>query len=268
MGVTKEILHIAYPSRPNAGRIYDYLLGGHHNFEVDRKTAERILLVAPFTARWLKLVRWFLVEATKRLASEGYTHFVDFASGLPTMNHIHQHVPKGAAVLYSDIDPVTVEYAREILGDNPDVLYMLCDAGKPEILLNHAAVADRFGSHRKVAFGFNGIVFFLPDEALKHAFRTLYDWAQEGSKLFLCDADVDPDGTTDKHRAVKELHAKTGRPIFMRRQNKLLDIAKPWRVDDPGPRSLEEWIDIRNVLTDRERLELGGTGFYGVILKR
>ena len=27
-------------SVPNAGRIYDYLLGGHHNFEVDRLAAE------------------------------------------------------------------------------------------------------------------------------------------------------------------------------------------------------------------------------------
>ena len=26
-------------SRPNAGRIYDYILGGSHNFEVDRQAA-------------------------------------------------------------------------------------------------------------------------------------------------------------------------------------------------------------------------------------
>ncbi len=31
-----EYSSIADTSAPNAGRIYDFLLGGHHNFEVDR----------------------------------------------------------------------------------------------------------------------------------------------------------------------------------------------------------------------------------------
>ena len=268
MGATNDFLYIAYPSRPNAGRIYDYLLGGHHNFEVDRKTADKTLRTAPFAARSLKLVRWFLVEATERLAAEGYTHFIDFASGLPTMNHIHQHLPEGAKVIYSDIDPIAVEYAREILDDNPDVLYMLCDAGRPEMLLNHTAVADRFGSNRKVAFGFNGIAYFLSDERLRHALKTLYDWAQEGSKLFFSDVDIDPGEAAEKLQTLSDMHSKICPPFSVRTQGKLLDMAKPWRVDKPGPRPLEEWVDLRDAYTERELLEYGGTGFYGVILEK
>ena len=43
-----EYSSIANPSTPNAGRTYDFLLGGHHNFEVDRQTSENLLQIAPF----------------------------------------------------------------------------------------------------------------------------------------------------------------------------------------------------------------------------
>ena len=35
-------------SKPNAGRIYVYLLGGSHNFEVDRQRAEGVLKIFPY----------------------------------------------------------------------------------------------------------------------------------------------------------------------------------------------------------------------------
>jgi hypothetical protein len=34
--------------RPNPARIYDYLLGGHHNFAADRAAVENILEVFPY----------------------------------------------------------------------------------------------------------------------------------------------------------------------------------------------------------------------------
>ena len=32
------------PSKPSPARLYDYYLGGHNNFEVDRKAAEALRL--------------------------------------------------------------------------------------------------------------------------------------------------------------------------------------------------------------------------------
>ena len=37
----------------------------------------------------------------------------------------------------------------------------------------------------------NGIAWFLPDESLAHVFEVLYDWAAEGSKLFISDGDTE-----------------------------------------------------------------------------
>ena len=35
--------NIVDASKPSAGRMYDYYLGGNHNFEVDRQAADQVL---------------------------------------------------------------------------------------------------------------------------------------------------------------------------------------------------------------------------------
>jgi O-methyltransferase involved in polyketide biosynthesis len=259
---------IADTSEPNAGRIYDYLLGGHHNFEVDRQTAENLLQIAPFMPQVLRLIRWFLGEATRRLVAEGYDKFLDFASGLPTVDHIHHLAGPQANVIYSDIDPVTVEYGRKILKDNDGVRFVRCDAGKPEELLNSGVVQELFAENRKLAIGFNGIAYFLPDEKLKYALQTLYNWTGKGSKLFFCDADADASEVTNKLKPVFELYAKIGQPIYIRSKDKLLEMAKPWNVDEPGFQTLDEWIGMGETVTQQEKTEWGGKGFYGVIFSK
>jgi hypothetical protein len=92
----------------------------------------------------------------RRLVSEGYTRFIDFASGLPTVDHIHQVAPAGTKVIYSDVDPVTVAYGQELIKDNPNVRYIACPAQKPEELLNSPMVTQLFGKERKVAIGLRG----------------------------------------------------------------------------------------------------------------
>lgn len=268
MDKSTDFLSIADPSSPNPGRIYDYLLGGHHNFEVDREAAVKVVELAPFMSKSLLLIRWFLGEATRRLIDEGFDKYLDLASGLPTMDQIHEIAPEGTKVIYSDIDPVTVEYAQEILGDSKYVHYVECDAGKPEDLLKSKLVKELFGQDRKVAIGFNGIAYFLPDETVEHALRTLYDWADEGAKLFMSDADADPAKITDKMRTVFDLYSEIGQPIYVRPKERLLEMAKPWKVEPPGTLPLDEWIEVGKVFTEEERSEYGGTGFFGVILKK
>jgi hypothetical protein len=69
---------------PNAGRVYDYVLGGHHNFEADRQAAEYMISLVPSTRKWVRMLRMFLQEAARQLGQEGFDQFLDFASGLPT----------------------------------------------------------------------------------------------------------------------------------------------------------------------------------------
>ena len=71
-------------TKPSIGRIYDYILGGHHNFEVDRIAAQNILKVFPSYPTWARLNRWFVQMVAEQWAGSGHNHILDLGSGMPT----------------------------------------------------------------------------------------------------------------------------------------------------------------------------------------
>ncbi len=257
---------IADASEPNAGRIYDYFLGGSHNFEVDRQAAENVLEVAPFMPELVRLIRWFMGEAVRQLCEQGFNKFLDFASGLPTVDHIHHIAPKGTKVIYSDIDPVTVAYAQDIIDDNPDVQYVHCEAEHPENLLNSGVVEEMFGDERYLAIGFNGIAWFLNDEDFNHSLSVLYEWSAPGSKLFFCDGDASAE--SEQMMKMKEIYKNVGQPIYSRPKRETLELIKPWEIDEPDLMPLEEWFQLDDEVSQKVMKAFGGGTFYGGILKK
>jgi O-methyltransferase involved in polyketide biosynthesis len=240
MSDQQRIASIADASKPNAGRIYDFVLGGNHNFDVDRAAAQHILKLIPDYPQLARFVRWFLGEAVRRLAEEGHRHFIDFASGLPTVDHIHQITPAGTKVVYSDLDPVTVAYGQEIIKDLPDVRYVACNAAKPESILTSSLPTELFGSNRKVVFGLNGVAFFLTDEQIAYSMKTLYDWADKGSRLFICDSDIDP---SQGNSEGMKLWEKMGQPFHFRSNQDLQKLVAPWGLGE-GFKSIQEWVGV------------------------
>ena len=266
MSSNDDVYSIADASRPNAGRIYDYLLGGNHNFEIDRQAAEQLKQIAPGTTQLVRIIRWFLGEAVLRLVSDGYRHFLDFASGLPTVDHIHQIAPEGSKVIYSDIDPITVSYAKDIIRDNPDAECVECDIRKPETLLKSDIVTSVFGEQRKIAIGMNGIAWFLTDEELGYALEVVYDWAGEGSKLYISDGDNKR--ITKGTEAVFEYYKKVGQPVYARSLDTLKKLIGKWKIEDPGFIPLPDWIDIDKRLLDKTYEDVLGGYFVGAILRK
>ena len=250
MAEKDKFASIADSGKPNAGRIYDYLLGGNHNFEVDRQAAEQVVKIMPFFPKLFKLIRWFLGEAVRRLGEEGYTQFIDFASGLPTVDHIHQVAPAGTKVIYTDIDPVTVAYGQELIKDNPNVRYGVCPAEEPENLLNSPLVEQLFGKNRKVAIGFNGVAYFIPDDKFQRSMKVLYEWAGKGSRLFLCDTGYEADIMKAAGRDMLALYQKLGQPLFLRSPKALEKLVQPWKVVAPGYQPLEQWVGVKSLETE------------------
>ncbi len=260
-----EHASIADSSKPNAGRIYDFLLGGSHNFEVDRQAAQAVLQAAPFFSEFAHIIRWFLGEAVRRLSAEGFCFFLDFASGLPTIDHIHQVAAPGTKVIYSDIDPITVAYGQELVRDNPNVRYVKADAGKAEELLESPVVSGVFGAERTVAIGFNGISWFLPDDEVAHSLQRLHDWAAPGSKLFL--SHFNATGSIEDMKKLMDLYEKFGQPGYPKSTERLIELVGSWKVLDPGIQPLETWIDMDPTIASQSRASIGGF-LEGVILGR
>jgi hypothetical protein len=90
-------------------RIYDYVLGGSHNFAVDRETAHKILAVMPDAAMVAQANRAFPHRAVRFLIGAGVRQLLDIGSGIPTLGNVHEIARKAAPearVAYIDIDPV------------------------------------------------------------------------------------------------------------------------------------------------------------------
>lgn len=107
----------------NAARVYDYMLGGTHNYQADQLAAEFMSALVPSTRNWVRRLRRFLHRASTELAAEGFDRFLDLGSGLPTQEHIHASAPH-ARVVYVDKDPMVVSFATEILCGNSEVCYV------------------------------------------------------------------------------------------------------------------------------------------------
>ncbi|HEY9594021.1 MAG TPA: SAM-dependent methyltransferase [Spirochaetia bacterium] len=262
-----QVASIGDASKPNAGRIYDFVLGGNHNFEVDRIAAQSVLKLGPGFPKLARTIRWFLGEAVRRLVEDGYTQFVDFASGLPTVDHIHEVAPRGTRVVYSDIDPVTVAYGQEIIKDLPEVRYICCDVATPERLFDDPSIGAFLDRGRKTAFGMNGIAWFVKDEDLGHALRVVYDAAEKGSRLFLSDMDSDPAKMNATMKESLDLYKSLGQPGSLRTQETLMRLCQPWKLVAPGLLPLEEWVGVRGGVAEDTETRFGAS-FYGGIFEK
>jgi hypothetical protein len=223
---------------PNAGRVYDYLLGGTHNFPADREFGEQVKQVIPGFDVGAKRGRQCLGLAVTYLAHRGHKYFLDFASGLPTQDNVHfcvQAVHPDARVIYSDIDPLTMAYALEILGEAPNVRYMHCDASEPEELLESSTLRKLFGTQHLAAITFMGISHYLPGATLKRALRVLYDWAFSGSHLVLgFVAPRSAEITLATKRMVDSYQKALNVTLHLRTPEEVTALAGHWRVCDPG----------------------------------
>ncbi len=261
--------NIADASKPSAGRMYDYYLGGSHNFEVDRQAADQVLKLFPYTVKYVRLQRWALQDIAVELGERrGYDVIIDFASGLPTNDHIHYKVPKGTTVIYSDFDPVVVEYARDILKDTPDVYFFQADARKPEELLNRPEVEKILGGRRKVAFVFWGITTFLPDEDISYALQSMYDWAAPGSCMAFCAQSVDINMQDPEVIKGLRIYEQMGSPLRIRTLDQFRKMLGPWKLEKEGFISLLEWHGFDQSELGKEDVKAFGPmgGVFGAYL--
>jgi hypothetical protein len=101
--------------RANAARVYDYWLGGTHNFLADQDVARAIAAVEPTAPLIGRANRAFIGRAVRLLAANGTRQFLDIGSGIPTQGNVHeiaQQADPAARVAYVDIDPVAWRTAR------------------------------------------------------------------------------------------------------------------------------------------------------------
>lgn len=111
-------------TRPSTGRVYDYYLGGDHNYAIDRTFGQRMVDMMPEARVFARENRRFVRRAVRYARQEhGITQFVDIGSGLPTQRNVHEVADESgqdSRVVYIDNDPVARAHAELLLADTAD----------------------------------------------------------------------------------------------------------------------------------------------------
>jgi hypothetical protein len=229
--------------RPSAARVYDFYLGGSHNFAADRQMARQAVALWPELPLIMRANRAFLRRAVRFLAGQGVTQFVDLGSGIPTVGNVHevaQAVDPRSRVVYVDIDPVAVAQSQEMLagdGRTTTILADLCDV--------HAVWSDRevrrlIDPRHPVGVLMVAVLHFVPDAADPWSI-TRRNQSRMGRSGFLAISHATFEGDPEQAGPHVALYRRTSTPMTMRSRPQIAALFDGWELVDPGLVYLPQW---------------------------
>jgi hypothetical protein len=228
--------------RPNAARMYDYYLGGSHNFAVDRELAAKVLEAWPDMPRAAQANRAFLRRAVRFLCDQGVRQFLDIGSGIPTVGNVHevaQDAAPDSTVVYVDTDPVAVTHSRALLTRDGRTTVVEADGRDPAILLADPAVTGLLDLTRPVGLLMVALLHFVPDAQDPRGILAGY-----AARLAPGSWVVVSHGSTDTAPGVatmERLYERTATPIQMRSRAEVAALLADVDLVEPGIEFLPAW---------------------------
>ncbi len=236
--------------RANIARVYDYLLGGTHNFLADQDLARAMAAVEPSIRAGARANRAFIGRAVRHMAAAGVRQFLDIGSGIPTEGNVHevaQQAAPGARVVYVDVNPVAIAHSKALLTGNPDAGIIEADLREPEKILTHPRTRELIDFSQPTGLLLAMVLHFVPDAGDPWAtVATLRDALAPGS--FLALSHLNNEGRPDLARATTTVYNRSvATGVHMRSHAEIgrffdgFDLVDPglvyipqWRPDSPG----------------------------------
>jgi hypothetical protein len=230
--------------RPSIARVYDFFLGGSHNFAVDRAMAEQLLKMAPDVAEIMQANRAFLRRAVRFMVSEGITQFLDIGSGIPTVGNVHevaQQANPEARVVYVDIDPVAYTHSRAMLEGNDKAAIVRADLRDPDAILGSPEVANLLDLSRPVGLLIVSVLHFIEDTLdPQSGVARLRDAMPAGSFLAISHA-VAQSRPGDLVERFGKMYQQTGAPAQARTHDEIAAFFGEFTLVEPGLVFLPLW---------------------------
>jgi SAM-dependent methyltransferase len=231
-------------ARANVARVYDYWLGGSHNFLADQDLARAIVAVVPAAREAAQDNRAFLGRAVRFLAASGIRQFLDIGSGIPTEGNVHEiagQATGGARVVYADNDQVAVAHSRAILAGCAGAAVIEADAREPGKILSSDTVRALIDFTQPVGLLLNMVLHFIDDpEDPWRIVATLRDALAPGSYLVIGHL-TDENKPTVAHAAEKVYNRSVATNIHVRPRADILAFFDGFDLVDPGLVYIPHW---------------------------
>ena len=183
------------PTVPSPARLYDYYLGGRHNYEVDRVAAETLRAKMPELSEAAWGNRGFHQRAARWIARQGIRQFIDIGSGLPTAGNTHEVVQQaapGTRVVYVDHDPMVELHSRHILKSQGSVGVIRADLRDPDAILSDPALRALIDFGQPAGLLMTAVMHFVSPASRPYDLVKRYmDALPPGSYLALSHATAD-----------------------------------------------------------------------------
>jgi hypothetical protein len=224
--------------------MWDFLLGGAHNFAADRAVIEQAVTYMPQLPELARQVRAFIHQAVTFMSEAGIDQFIDIGSGIPTRGNVHekaQQLNPAAKVVYVDHDPVAIAHAQTILADNDQVAAVLGDLRDPGAILAQPVLRDLLDWDRPIGLLLVSVLHFVFDEYDPRGIvTTLRDGLPAGSYLAIQHATTDeqPENTLQMLRYV---NSQSPEPMQWRSRDEITEFFDGLTILEPGVVFLTQW---------------------------
>jgi len=257
-------------SMPSVSRIYDYYLGGSHNFEADREAARKAMEFMPGLPKVMQANRAFMRRAVRYAVAHGVTQFLDIGSGIPTFGNVHEvarQADDAARVMYVDHDPVAVAHSEAVLEGCDHAGVITADLRKPQDILGSPEVGELLDLNRPTALLLVAVLHFVEDAYdPRAAVAELRDGLAPGSLIVLTHASYEgiPVPPEQAGRTVG-VYKDIRNPLIMRSRDEIARFFEGYDMVEPGLVPMPHW---RPDTAPEDEDPYSFSGFAGVGRKR
>lgn len=267
MSVTAWVPEGVNQDLPSAARVYDYLLGGGHNFAADRAVGEQFAAALPGAREVARLNRSFLRRAVLFLVESGVRQFLDVGSGIPTVGNVHeiaQQADPDCRVLYVDNEPVAVAHSQLMLERNPNVDAIQADMRDPAGIIDSPRTRQLLDFTEPIGLLMVGVFHFIePAENPTGLIARYREALATGSWLAI--SHFTADTRPAEVAAMVKVMSRTANPIHPRTIAEITGLFAGWDPVEPGvvPTALWRPENPDELGEDANRTEI----FAGVALR-
>lgn len=229
---------------PSPARVYDYFLGGSHNFESDRRMAGQLAKIMPDIGEIMRANRAFLRRAVRFLAQAGIDQFLDLGSGVPTVGNVHEIAARYAhrpRVVYVDVDPVAVTHSRALLGDDPYTGVVQADLRDVPAVLSDATSRRLLDLTRPLAVLLIGVLHQLRGREPVDTIRAHRRHMAPGSFLALSQASSDERPEAEDLRVEYDRGYGPAVQMTLRSRAEVEELFDGFDLVEPGLVYLRQW---------------------------